>query len=172
MWIDAKEIQKVTRFWCFAQRCATARRQGVIESNNLGSRVVTVRGRADNQLQLASLQASADSEAQKLISERFEQLNIQINGVDYFSIKVNMLEVPSIFCSENLKRGYVSLFDFLSPQREEVTHRDKVQLIFFRVVLITYRLIDCGVAITIPCFEKCKSKPSKDCKTNGKKKRE
>jgi len=58
------------------------RRQGVIESNNLGSRVVTVRGRADNQLQLASLQASADSEAQKLISERFEQLNIQINGVD------------------------------------------------------------------------------------------
>ena len=82
-----------------------------------------------------------------------------------------MLEIPSIFFSKNLEGGYVSPFDFLSPQREEVTHRDKVQLIFFRIVLITYRLIDCGVTITIPCFEKCKSKPSKDDKTNGKKKR-
>ncbi|MGI9353870.1 MAG: flagellar hook-associated protein FlgK [Rhizobiaceae bacterium] len=58
------------------------RRQGVIESNSLGSRVVVTRTNADALLSSARLDALADSEAQSLLADRLDQLNTTLNGVD------------------------------------------------------------------------------------------
>ncbi|MEP1206281.1 MAG: flagellar hook-associated protein FlgK [Rhizobiaceae bacterium] len=58
------------------------RRQGVVESSNLGSRVVVVRSGVDSQLNAASLDALSESSAQALISNRLDQLSISINGLD------------------------------------------------------------------------------------------
>lgn len=58
------------------------RREGVIESSNLGSRVVVVRSGVDSQLNIASLEAQAEAKAQSMISDRLDQLSITINGLD------------------------------------------------------------------------------------------
>ena len=58
------------------------RRQGVVESSNIGSRVVVVRNGADSQLTAASLEALSEARAQGLISDRLNNLSITINGID------------------------------------------------------------------------------------------
>ncbi len=58
------------------------RRQGVVESSGLGSRVVVIRNGVDSQLSAASMEALAESKAQSLISDRLDQLSISINGLD------------------------------------------------------------------------------------------
>ena len=58
------------------------RRQGVIESNSLGSRVIVTRTNAEALLSAAHLDALADSEAQNLLSGKLDSLNTSLNGVD------------------------------------------------------------------------------------------
>ncbi|MEP0944764.1 MAG: flagellar hook-associated protein FlgK [Rhizobiaceae bacterium] len=59
-----------------------SRREGVIDSSNLGSRVVVVRNGVESQLSIANLEALSESKAQSLISDRLDQLSITINGLD------------------------------------------------------------------------------------------
>jgi len=69
-----------------------SRRTGVLESTNLGSRVVVVRTGADKELTRASLLASSEAQAQKLISEQLDQLNTSLNGIDGARSSSAMLE--------------------------------------------------------------------------------
>lgn len=69
-----------------------SRRAGVLESNSLGSRVVVVRTGANKELTRASLLASSEAEAQKLISEQLDQLNTSLNGIDGVRSSSAMLE--------------------------------------------------------------------------------
>lgn len=59
-----------------------ASRNGVIASNGLGSRIVSVRSSAEPQLVRSHLQALADGRAQGIISTELSRLNLTLNGVE------------------------------------------------------------------------------------------
>ena len=57
-------------------------RNGVLESSDLGSRVVVLRNGVDGHLNQTRLAAISDASAQNLVSEHLSQLNVALNGVD------------------------------------------------------------------------------------------
>ena len=59
-----------------------SRRVATTESTGPGARGVVLRTNVDSQLTTAHLDATAESEAQKLIADRLDQLNITLNGLD------------------------------------------------------------------------------------------
>lgn len=78
----ARQTSIVSRNITDAGNANYVRRDGVLASNGLGSRVATVRTGADMQLVRSNLTAMADSRAQSIIAKELQQLDLTLNGFE------------------------------------------------------------------------------------------